>query len=261
MSTMIALLLVLSTLAGCAGEALGSARNAPQPQQAPAAYTVKMEVYEHTFRDGDGTELAECSYEIPVLLDGDEEVEAFSEPFATWQANGEALAQSAKEDRAFRAGSGLEFFPYTDELRCTVYQTDRLVSVAGAYYTFGGGAHGNTSLMSWNFDLETGEFFNPALLDVDTKFHEAVVEALIRQAGQRANDNGMTPEEYFWEDYKNTLDRWSSYAVSFDSTGMTVGFSPYELACYAAGPQVFQIPYEDLRDYLGPHGRVLLGME
>ena len=54
---------------------------------------------------------------------------------------------------------------------------------------------------------------------------------------------------------------WSSYAVSFDETGMTVGFSPYELAAYAAGPQVFHLAYETLLPHLGQHGRALLGLE
>ena len=71
----------------------------------------------------------------------------------------------------------------------------------------------------------------------------------------------MQPKEFFWEDYQDTLANWSNYPVSFDEEGMTVGFSPYELACYAAGPQVFQIPYAELRDCLSEQGRALLGVD
>ena len=42
---------------------------------------------------------------------------------------------------------------------------------------------------------------------------------------------------------------------------MTVGFSPYELACYAAGSQVFHLTYQELLPYLGSHSRALLGLE
>ena len=42
---------------------------------------------------------------------------------------------------------------------------------------------------------------------------------------------------------------------------MTVGFSPYELAAYAAGPQTFHLTYEELSPHLGPHGKALLGLE
>lgn len=256
MSTLIALFLVLSTLAGCAGEAISTARSAPPP---PAVCEVAVK--EGTLRDGDGTELVSYSYDIPVLRRGGEEVAAFSEPFAALLRDAEGAADAAREDRALRAGTELEFFPYIDELRCEVYQTERLVSVAGTYYSFTGGAHGNTVLLSWNFDLETGEFFNPALLDEETGFHRAVTAELVRQARARAEENGMAPEDFFWEDYPDTLDNWNNYAVSFDGGGMTVGFSPYELASYAAGAQVFEIPYEDLKDCLGPRGRELLGLE
>ena len=84
---------------------------------------------------------------------------------------------------------------------------------------------------------------------------------LLRQAGERAKENGQPAEDFYWEDYASTLENWSSYAVSFDQEGMTVGFSPYELACYAAGPQVFRLTYDQLRPHLGPHGRTLLGLE
>ena len=41
---------------------------------------------------------------------------------------------------------------------------------------------------------------------------------------------------------------------------MTVVFSPYELAPYAAGPQEFFLSYDWLKPHLGPHGLELLGL-
>ena len=68
MSTMIALLLVLSALTGCAGETLINVKSAlPDPPAEAIAYSVELEIYEETVRDGDGTALAESSYELPVL--------------------------------------------------------------------------------------------------------------------------------------------------------------------------------------------------
>lgn len=40
---------------------------------------------------------------------------------------------------------------------------------------------------------------------------------------------------------------------------MTVAFSPYEIACYAMGPQEFRLSYEQLAPHLNSHGRDLLG--
>lgn len=280
MSTMIALLLVLSSLVGCAGETLTNVKNAlPDPPAGAAAFSVELERYEETVRAEDGAVLAECSYELPALAvrleDGQvlesaasEEqaralaaAETFNARFAQWKTNPKTLAEAAKEDQAFRNESGLDPVAYTDDLSCAVYQSESLISVSGVYYTYTGGAHPNSILMSWNFDLDSGTFFDPSLLEEDGKLKEAVTEELIRQAEEAALENGLAPEEFFWEDYADILADWSSYAVSFDQEGMTVGFSPYELACYAAGPQVFRLTYDQLRPHLGPHGRTLLGLD
>lgn len=279
MSTMIALLIVLSTLVGCAGEALTNVKNAQRPPAAAVTLLVEVETYEDTVRDEDGAVLAECSYGLPVmralLEDGtpleeaaspeQEEAlaaaETFNARFGQWKGNAQTLAESAREDRAFRNEAGLEPVAYTDDLQCSVYQTERLVSVRGLYSTYTGGAHPNSILMSWNFDVEAGEFFEPEILDEGTDLREYVHLALMSQARQTAAGMDAKPEEYYWEDYSAILKDWSSYAVSFDRDGMTVGFSPYELGAYALGPQVFQIPYEgELYDHLGEHGRTLLGL-
>lgn len=280
MSTMIALLLVLSSLVGCAGETMANVKNAlPDPPAGAVLFSVELEACEETVRDEDGAVLAECSYELPVMkaLEADGSVledaaseqeeralaaaEAFNARFSQWKANPQTLAEAAREDRAFRNESGLGPVPYTDDLRCTVYQTETLVSVSGVYCTYTGGAHPNSILMSWNFDLDSGTFFDPDLLEEDGRLKEAVASELARQAEETALENGMAPEEFFWTDYKDILADWTSYAVSFDGEGMTVGFSPYELACYAAGEQMFYLSYDQLRPHLGPHGRALLGLE
>lgn len=280
MSTMIALLLVLSSLVGCAGETLTNVKNAlPAPPAGTVVFSVELEKYEETVRDEDGAALAECSYELPVmrvlLEDGSvletaatEEQEralaavgTFNARFAPWKSNPGTLAKTAKADRAFRNESGLEPVAYTDDLSCTVYQTERLVSVSGVYYTYTGGAHPNSILMSWNFDLNAGEFFEPEILDEGGDLRNYVHQALVRQAREAAAEQKTSPQELYWEDYADTLADWTSYAVSFDAEGMTVGFSPYELAAYAAGPQVFRLTYDQLRPHLGQHGKALLDLE
>ena len=278
MSTMIALLLVLSTLVGCAGETLSNVKNAPVTVPG-VTLSVELEPYQDTVQDEDGTVLAECSYELPVMsvLLGDgsplEEAAspeqeqalaaaaAFNARFSQWKGNAQVLAESAREDREFRNEAGLEPVAYTDDLHCTVYQTEHLISVSGLYYTYTGGAHPNSILMSWNFDVEAGEFFEPEILDEGKDLREFVRLALVQQARQTAAENNMAVGDYFWEDYSDTLGEWSSYAVSFNEEGMTVGFSPYELAAYAAGPQVFRLSYEELYPHLGEHGKTLLELE
>ena len=87
-----------------------------------------------------------------------------------------------------------------------------------------------------------------------------MTEELTRQARCRASEEDMVPEEMFWEDYESIIADWSSYAVSFDEEGMTVAFSPYELAAYAAGAQEFTLSYEGLAPHLNQRGQQVLGL-
>ena len=114
----------------------------------------------------------------------------------------------------------------------------------------------NTALLSWNFDLTTGQFFTPAILAADSQeFLDAVRDEIIQQIGASSEE---AVAQGYWEVYQDIAADWSSYAVSFDEDGMTVAFSPYEIACYAAGPQIFKLSYDFLKPYLSDHGLEIL---
>lgn len=262
-----------------AGESLdGYTLTASPAPERPARYLVTVKSRGGAKSHEDGTLLASCRFDLPWMtaydaadmpLDDDPAAALFNQQFESWivDENFEETCRFALEHYENRLSYGeASWEPYTEELNCTVYQTDRLVSVAGTCWSYTGGAHGNTSLLSWNFDLEEGGFFSvPSLSDDPAAFSQAVTEELIRQAqttlaeGTDA-DWPLTLAEIYWEDYQTILADWSSYAVSFDGEGMTVAFSPYELAAYAAGPQVFCLPYSFLEPYLSEGGRALLGL-
>ena len=274
-------------LSGCGGSAEAAAmlRKEPPPLEEPAEepaetldYAVEMVDWEDSSQAEDGTELATCRFQVPELTvrrNGGEEVrqaeteaeaqaltvaEGFNSQFAAWTQGEELqeLTEIAQADREWRNGDSVV---YSMELACRTYQTERMVSVAGDCYSYTGGAHPNTVLMAWNFDLTTGTFFTPELLAEDGKvFSQAVTEELVRQIRAAAAEQGLAPEDAFWSNYEEIAAEWTSYAVSFDAEGMTVAFSPYELACYAAGPQEFRLPYRFLEPYLSEQGRALLGV-
>lgn len=246
-------------------------------------FEVKRETYEDSAEAEDGTLLATYRFDLPflqVLREDGSAVEAaetpeeenartvagaFNEHFAKWAAaeEFEGLVLSAKEHLGYVREEGAEWFGgYALELVTSVYQTEHLASVAGSYYSYTGGAHPNTWQLGWNFDLETGTFFVPEDLAADgAAFQEAIHQELICQADAVAAEYDTAPEQFFWEDYREILANWSSYAVFFDAEGMTVVFSPYELACYAAGTQVFFVTYDWLRPHLSEHGCTVLGLE
>ena len=287
MRTLIALLLTL-LLTGCGAASMtmvtGSpppAASAPEPEAAETVrYTVELVEWSDEARTEDGTTLASYTFQLPVLTavraDGTPITEAWSEPeeqaisaaaafnekFGKWAAAEEfpEFVASAGEDLGLRRECDVQWTPYELTLDCTVYQTDRIISVAGLYYTYTSGAHPNTWQLSWNFDLEQGAFFGPELLADNTELQEAVSGEIIRQAKEPLED-GTVPAEWYWEDYEAIIANWASYTVNFDEEGMVVIFSPYELAPYAAGLQTFRLSYNWLEPHLSAHGRALLGLE
>lgn len=293
MTMLIALVLTVGLLASCSGAPMMEVETAPPPGM-PAAmaetvpleavsYRVTEELWEDAAYAEDGTELVRYSFELPVLSAVREDgttivepespgeelalktVETFNEQFESWRTaeDFQELTAWAAEELALRAADGTSWLePYFLELTCSVYQTAHLISVSAQYSSYTGGAHPNTCLLGWNFDLAAGAFFLPETLAEDgQQFLEAVQGEIVRQAGVVAEENDMEPEDFFWTDYRNIAAAWSSYAVSFDETGMTVGFSPYEMACYAAGSQVFTLPYDVLAPYLSQRGREALELE
>lgn len=247
----------------------------------PIRYQVELSTWTDTALAEDGTELAEYRFDLPVLTpvreDGTPVEEpqtpaeeqaaavaaAFNEKFGKWAAAEEfsEIVSWAEEDLAFRREEGIDWpGPYTVELDCSVYQTEHLISVSGTYYSYTGGAHPNTWMLGWNFDLQTGEFFDPELLAEDTELQEAVIAELLRQA-QTPDENGYVAAESYWEDYEDIMANWASYAVTFDEVGMNVIFSAYELAPYAEGPQEFHLSYAYLEPYLNESGLELLELK
>lgn len=294
MMTMFAMLLALSALTACAAPiGLTPELNAAtmmeeallsEPAPEHLQYQVELKTYEETIRAEDGAELATSRFVLPVvtvlkedgsvlLEDGSspgeqaalEMADAFNAQFISWteELDFKELAEQAQTDRTFAAEQGFTWAgPYEIELTCELYRTERLISISAVYYSYSGGAHPNTVLLSWNFDLSAGKFFTPeGLAENGQDFSRVVQEEIVRQSQTVAEESGMSPETYFWDNYQEIAANWSNYAVSFDETGMTVGFSPYELASYAAGSQVYHLTYAQLEPYLSEYGRTLLGLD
>ena len=242
----------------------------PSREEEAASFAVELTDVSGKVDAEDGTPLVEYAFRTPVLRStGTDEAaaaaaETFNERFAEWHTEDSVreLAALAEEDLAFCREMDMEWHgAHFYDLACTVYRTERLISVAGAYVVYTGGAHPNTFLLSWNFDLKTGEFLGAEELLGREDLKAAVAEELARQARERAESEGFAAEEFFWEDYETILADWPSYAVSFGAEGMDVAFSPYELAAYAAGAQCFHVDYALMRPYLDAEDLDLLGLQ
>lgn len=263
-------------------------------------YQIECKTYRDSVCAEDGTELAVCQFVLPEMHVYNKEgkrlettdspknssrsqnrnqkqgqkqeeetalaiAETFNEQFFTWTKE-LGLEELAELSQTNRTRSGEQNIPwsgaYEIDMTCEVYQTERLVSITAVCSSDTGGAHPNRVLLAWNFDLTSGKFFTPEILAENGPIFSRMVQVeLLQQSQTHAVENGTSPENYFWENYREILSNWSSYAVSFDDTGMTIGFSPYELASYAAGNQIYHLDYEQLKPYLSDYGRLLLDLE
>ena len=255
-----------------------------EPEDQAIRFAAEAVVVDGVEKTEDGLILLTHSFQIPVLKvlrgDGTEVTEAknaeeeaalakakiFNDRFAEWieASEVEETVAAAEEHLKFLKDSGMDLNMvwvggYAMDLSCGIYQTENLVSVSGLYYSYTGGAHPNTYHMGWNFDLETGTFLDVKLLGDDAELQNAVMAEIIRQA-RLPQAEGWIPAEMYWENYATIVADWSSYAVHFDENGMSVTFSAYELAPYAAGAQEFHVSYDWLKPYLSQQGIELLGL-
>ena len=272
--------LILLLLSACAVPS-AARTSRPSVRRAPEqAYSVHADTESGVAKAEGGAVVATYRYQLPVMVplrtDGSSitaadvkserekqalaVAETFNAEFVQWaeEADFPSLEEAAREDYQWRVHSvnGWDM-EYAQSLETTIYQTDRLVSVAGNFYSYSGGAHPNTMLFGWNFDLDSGKFFSPEQLFEDV---EAVTRELVRMAGERAAEYDLPPEEFFWRDYADVLAVWSdsNVAVTFDEKDMTVSYPPYELASYAAGEQIFTIPLAWLEPWMNSYGKSLL---
>lgn len=281
-------LCLAAALAGCGAATLPT----PETPEPPAVtdpeeitYEVTTDPYEEAVHAEDDTLLMTVSFQLPHLqasADGtlietpatpaQEEamarVNAFNENFNQWRES-EDTAQSMED-----AKSLYQSFPdafsntsYSEEFTYTTYRIGSLISIAADYYSFLGGAHSNDVYFSWNFDLDSGAFLTIPELAADPQaFTLAVADMIEAQAVEQfaavPEYEGLSISDVYWDNYREIMEKWGSdYAASFDSDGLNVVFSAYELAPYAAGPQEFHIPYAALDSYWSDSGRAVLGLD
>lgn len=280
-------LCLAAALAGCGAATLPT----PETPEPPAVtdpeeitYEVTTDPYEQTAEADDGTLLMSVSFRLPhlqayadgVLIEtpstpGQEEaldrVTAFNANFDQWRESTDT-AQSIADAKALYQDHPEAFSPnYFEEFTYTAYRIGSLISISAEYYSYLGGAHPNTVYFSWNFDLDSGTFLAIPELAADPQaFTLAVADMIEVQAEERFASEpeyeGLSISDAYWDNYREVMEKWGSdYAAFFDKDGLTVIFSAYELASYAAGPQEFHIPYAALDSYWSDSGRAVLGLD
>ena len=174
-------------------------------------------------------------------------------------------AQMAAEAKELYAENGTSVFLngsyWTNELSLTqTYMTEgKLLSIAAENYTYYGGVHPNSATRAWSFDLTTGEFLTLDALASEegdlqgNSLQESIYWNIYEQIAQKGLSEG------YFDDYDSYLQDFPTLAtLNFTENGLTVTFDQYVIAPYAAGPQVFSVPYSEFYNALSEHAKTIL---
>lgn len=155
------------------------------------------------------------------------------------------LYNNAVEDYRYRMKNGFPFIPYEADLKYTVTLNGSCVlSLYFDQYTFTGGAHGGTIRTSDTWDLNTGERIK--LRDL---FHgeEQCCRAVTEQIFLQADVNMKKDPGIYFDNYRDLiLQYFDTDSFYLTPRAVAVYYQQYEIAPYASGILVFEIPYDKL---------------
>lgn len=205
-------------------------------------------VIEETYAE-DGTLLFTYTYQnvFPVMSNADV-AEAVSLDLLNKIDASVSLADSVKTAAENDFPLSSNWTPYY----CSVYyNTMRLeghvLSLFGSQISYQGGAHPSRQCVSATYDLLTGEeLYFPDVLYTTESISQLIIDALAPQADSLYDDYETTIMNRFSGEYVYTEDWY------FSENGLCIFFSPYDIAPYAAGTVVAEIPYESLDGILMP---------
>ena len=185
---------------------------------------------------------------------------------ADFEAAGQNGAAEAEEWYNELGEEGQEMWMnYEDGLTiASTYQTDGgLLSIVGTAYYNHGGAHPSSSARVWNYDLTTGEFLDyDDLTGGDADLSATLTSTIADAVFAQINEQDLAGDNYYFDEYEDTVkDVETNAYIYFEEGNMVVDYDTYMLAPYAAGPQIFNIPLDTVKDCLSEHMQELLGLE
>lgn len=137
------------------------------------------------------------------------------------------------EKQAEKHGFAADF---QTEFEVKYNQLPRL-SILMSKYIFSGGAHGNTTVESFNYNVETGKrVYLTDILTTDEQI-KAVTDYVWEYAIER-------PEIFYPDLKKEDIQLGKQTAFYFNNQGITLVFQQYEIAPYVSGNQEIVIPSE-----------------
>lgn len=146
------------------------------------------------------------------------------------------IAQQDKEE-------GVQL-PYEANVTTEIhYQDEDFVSLIIFYYQFTGGAHGLTSVETYNLDIKNSKLLT--LSDILSRDAQEIVKKEILSQIESQSD-------FFFPEAKDYISNDDIFVRNFliDSTGVTFLYNHYEIAPYSTGMPMFSISWDKLKQHV-----------
>jgi len=143
--------------------------------------------------------------------------------------------------------SELDFGGYDAEITINnSYQNKEIVCLEVHQYLFTGGAHGYGGSTFISFDVATGEEIKIKDLFVAYSEFEAFAETKFKEAHNISLENNINSTGLWFKD--NTF--YLPESIGFDDKNFVVFYNQYEIASYAAGQILLEIPLNEVIPFL-----------
>ena len=157
----------------------------------------------------------------------------------------EELSEKFLSDYRDAAENFSEEPPWEAYVNENIYlRTDTIVSVGISMEIFSGGAHGYKNLTFLNFDPRTGEKL--AYNDIFEPEFSAFVEERFRREQNIPEADNINSTGFWFEDNNFHLPE----NIGFSEDKVILVYNAYEIAAYAAGEILMEIPIEEVRPFL-----------
>lgn len=162
----------------------------------------------------------------------------------------EDLVDFARENKKAAANYGGDFMPYTvEETNQIIYNGNTFLSIRRDLSTYTGGAHGSNAISCDNFRKSDGSPVQLAELFRDGNYKELLVQNITEQIKSMLENPDN--EAFFSVDWPGALESTFDESHFFiGGEALTIVYQEYDIAPYAAGPQLFQIAYADISNEL-----------
>lgn len=156
----------------------------------------------------------------------------------------EAFLNSYKEDKAEFPDMAASYESKIDITKSR--ESNELVSLKSQIYGYMGGAHGFTILSYLNFDAQTGDRLENEALFINNNAFKNFAEKKFREKFDIPKEENINATGFWFKDEIFILPE----AIGYEGENLVLIYNQYEIASYAEGQIILNIPIEQAMEYL-----------